>query len=98
MSVTRVPPPSLHNPSNQISQIVTADGRRLVHLSGQISWDERGRPVGPGGHGAQAAQIVRNLDAALAAVGATRDDIIDETIYVVDYAPELRGKHLCRLP
>ncbi len=89
MSVTRVSPRSVHNPSDQISPVVTVDGRRLAHLSGQVSWDERGRPVGLGDHGAQAAQIARNLDAALAAVGATRDDIIDETIYVVDCAPEL---------
>ncbi|MFC8083061.1 RidA family protein [Streptomyces sp. NPDC057340] len=47
------------------------------------------RPVGLGDHGAQAAQIARNLDAALAAVGATRDDIVDETVYVVGYTPEL---------
>ncbi|MFC8879750.1 RidA family protein [Streptomyces ardesiacus] len=89
MSVTRVSPPSVHNPSDQITQVVTVDGRRLVHVSGQVAWDERGRPVGLGDHGAQAAQIARNLDAALAAVGATRDDIVDETVYVVDYTPEL---------
>ncbi|MFF0693379.1 Rid family hydrolase [Streptomyces tendae] len=89
MSVTRVSPPSVHNPSDQITQVVTVDGRRLVHLSGQVAWDERGRPVGLGDHGAQAAQIARNLDAAPAAVGATRDDIVDETIYVVGYTPEL---------
>ncbi|MFC9185124.1 Rid family hydrolase [Streptomyces globisporus] len=50
-----------------------------MHLSGQVSWDERGRPVGPGDHGAQAAQIVRNLDAALAAVGATRPSVLPST-------------------
>lgn len=89
MSVTRVSPPSVHNPSDQITQVVTVDGRRLAHLSGQVAWDERGRPVGLGDHGAQAAQIARNLDAALAAVGATRDDIVDETVYVVGYTPGL---------
>ncbi|MFJ8806265.1 Rid family hydrolase [Streptomyces sp. NPDC102490] len=89
MSVNRVSPPSVHNPSDQISQVVTVDGMRLVHLSGQVAWDERGRPVGLGDHGAQAAQIARNLDAALAAVGATRNDIIEETLYVVDYTPKL---------
>ncbi|MEU6482189.1 Rid family hydrolase [Streptomyces sp. NPDC047017] len=89
MSVNRVSPPSVHNPSDQISQVVTVDGARLVHLSGQVAWDAQGRPVGIGDHGAQAAQIARNLDAALAAVGATRDDIIEETVYVVAYTPEL---------
>ncbi|MET8838866.1 Rid family hydrolase [Streptomyces rubiginosohelvolus] len=48
-----------------------------------------GRPAGLGDHEAQAVQIALNLDAALAAVGATRNDIITETVYVVDYTPEL---------
>ncbi|MCS0603901.1 Rid family hydrolase [Streptomyces sp. LP11] len=89
MPVNRVSPPSVHNPSDQISQIVTVDGTRLAHLSGQVAWDAQGQPVGLGDHEAQAAQIARNLDAALAAVGATRDDIIEETVYVVDYTPKL---------
>ncbi|WP_243274242.1 Rid family hydrolase [Streptomyces albus subsp. chlorinus] len=89
MPVNRVSPPSVHNPTDQISQVVTIDGTRLVHLSGQVAWDTRGRPVGLGDHEAQAAQIARNLDAALAAVGATRNDIIEETVYVVDYTPQL---------
>lgn len=89
MPVNRVSPPSVHNPSDRISQVVTVDGTRLAHLSGQVAWDARGRPVGLGDHEAQAAQIARNLDAALAAVGATRDDIIEETVYVVDYTPKL---------
>ncbi|NSC19824.1 RidA family protein [Streptomyces albus subsp. chlorinus] len=89
MSVERLNPPAVHNPSGMISQVVTVEGERLVHLSGQVAWDAEGRPVGPGDHEAQSAQIARNIEAALAAVGATRDDIIMETVYVVDYSPEL---------
>ncbi|MEU4969364.1 RidA family protein [Streptomyces smyrnaeus] len=87
--MNRVDPPSVHNPSDQITQVVTVDRTRLAHLSGQVAWDAEGRPVGPGDHEAQAAQIARNLDAALTAVGATRNDIIEETVYVVDYTPKL---------
>ncbi|MDQ0940121.1 RidA family protein [Streptomyces sp. V1I1] len=54
-------------PSDRISQIVSVEDTRLVHLSGQVAWDGDGRPVGPDDHGAQAAQIVRNLDTVLAA-------------------------------
>ncbi|MFJ2851250.1 RidA family protein [Streptomyces rubiginosohelvolus] len=89
MPVNRVSPPSLHNPAGRISQVVTVEGARLAHLSGQVAWDTQGRPVGLGDHEAQAVQIALNLDAALAAVGATRNDIITETVYVVDYTPEL---------
>lgn len=89
MSVQRVHPPPVHSPSGMISQVVTTDGERLVHLSGQVASDAEGTPVGPGDHAAQATQIVRNIEAALAAVGATRDDIVKETVYVVDYSPAL---------
>ncbi|GEB53359.1 RidA family protein [Streptomyces cacaoi] len=89
MSVERSNPPAVHSPTGMISQVVVTEGERLVHLSGQVAWDTAGRPVGPGDHGAQSAQIVRNIGAALAAVGATRDDIVKETVYVVDYTPAL---------
>ncbi|GAA2067357.1 hypothetical protein GCM10009801_14620 [Streptomyces albiaxialis] len=89
MSVNRVNPPSVHNPSDQITQVVTVDGRRLAHLSGQVAQDAEGRLVGPGDHEAQAERIARNLDASLAALGATRNDIVKETVYVVGYTPEL---------
>ncbi|MFJ2261536.1 RidA family protein [Streptomyces sp. NPDC087844] len=68
-----------------MSQVVAVEGNQLVLLSGQVAWDSEGRLEGLGDHAAQAAQIVRNLDTALAAVGATRDDVIEETVYVVDY-------------
>ncbi|MFE6702917.1 RidA family protein [Streptomyces sp. NPDC057718] len=66
MPVNRVSPPSLHNPSGRISQVVTVEGARLAHLSGQVAWDTQGRPVGLGDHEAQAVQIAHNLDAASA--------------------------------
>ncbi|MDX3349399.1 RidA family protein [Streptomyces anthocyanicus] len=89
MSVHRVSPPFVRNPRDLTSQVVTVEGTRVVHLAGQVARDGQGRPVGLGDHGAQAAQIARNLDAALAAVGATRNDIVEETVYAVDYAPDL---------
>ncbi|MEE4598597.1 Rid family hydrolase [Streptomyces sp. DSM 41524] len=89
MTVTRLNPPGVYNPSDAITQMVTVEGVRLVQLSGQVASDTEGRPVGLGDHAAQAAQIARNLDAALASVGATRDDIVQETVFVVDYTPEL---------
>ncbi|OKH99807.1 endoribonuclease [Streptomyces sp. CB02923] len=89
MPLQRVNPSAVHRPAPSISQVVVTDGVRLAHLSGQVAWDAEGRPVGSGDHAAQAAQIARNIDAVLAAVGATRDDIVKETVYVVNYRPEL---------
>ena len=61
----------------------------LVYTSGQVAWDKDGNLVGEGDYAKQAEQIVRNLDIALASAGATRDDLIKQTIYVVDYRPEI---------
>jgi enamine deaminase RidA (YjgF/YER057c/UK114 family) len=93
MYVQRDNPPTVFSPTPAISQVVTvAGGSRLIHLSGQVAWDEHGNPVGIGDHAAQAAQIARNIDAALASVNASRADIVKETIYVVGYRPDLLAK------
>jgi enamine deaminase RidA (YjgF/YER057c/UK114 family) len=73
-----------------ISQLgVVDESDALVFLSGQVAWDDDGALVGLGDHGVQAAQIVTRLDSLLATLGATRADIVKETIYVVDHSPEL---------
>ncbi|WP_409465019.1 RidA family protein [Amycolatopsis sp. GA6-003] len=60
----------------------------LVFLSGQVAWDEHGNLRGDD-HVTQMRQIARNLDVALAAAGCGRADIVKETVYVVNYRPEL---------
>ncbi|XKK61315.1 RidA family protein [Streptomyces sp. ARC32] len=88
MSIERLDPPDLHAAPGFISQVVTVADHRLVHLSGQVAADESGAPTG-GDHVSQAVIIARNIDIALGAVGATRDDIVKETIYAVDYTPDI---------
>ncbi|MBB2911075.1 enamine deaminase RidA (YjgF/YER057c/UK114 family) [Streptosporangium becharense] len=89
MSVTRVNPAGVHALPQLITQVTVAERRRLAYVSGQVAWDENGEPVGRGDHAAQIAQIIRNLDACLASVGATRSDLVKETVYVVEYVPDL---------
>ena len=89
MTVTRSNPPTLFHPTDLISQVVTVTGKRMVYLSGQVAWDTEGNLVGRGDYAAQSAQIARNIDAALAAVGGTRDDIVEETVFVAGYTPGL---------
>jgi enamine deaminase RidA (YjgF/YER057c/UK114 family) len=73
-----------------ISQIAVIDDTgSLAFISGQVAWDDDGALVGIGDHAAQVAQIVSRLDALLETIGATRADIVKETIYVVDHSPEL---------
>ncbi|WP_431923112.1 RidA family protein [Amycolatopsis tucumanensis] len=68
---------------------VAVPASRLVFLSGQVAWNAEGELVGEGDHGAQAEQIVRNIDIALAAAGTSREHLVKHTIYVAGYRPEL---------
>lgn len=89
MSIERLNPAGVFAVPDLVSQAVTSTGRTLVHLSGQVAWDAEGNLTGPGDHAAQAAKIAENITTVLAAANATWADIVKETIYVVDYRPEL---------
>jgi enamine deaminase RidA (YjgF/YER057c/UK114 family) len=63
---------------------VTADSAgKLVHVSGQVSWDASGNVVGKGDMRAQSEQVFRNVEAALKAGGAGWDDVIKMNGYMV---------------
>lgn len=58
------------------------DGGRLVWTAGACPLDADGAVVAPGDVPAQAAQVMANLTAALAAVGASLTDVVKSTVYV----------------
>ncbi len=84
MTITPINPETLHrNPA--FSQAITVDGpHRTVYVGGQNAVDVDGNVVGQGDVAAQAEQVARNLEAALAAAGATLDDVVKLTIYLVE--------------
>ncbi len=55
----------------------------MVHISGQTPHDSEGRLVGAHDVAAQARAMFENLDRVLAAVGATRQQVIENTIMIV---------------
>lgn len=61
--------------------IVAADAR-LIFLAGSCPLDADGRTVAPGDHAAQAARCVENLVVALAAAGATLEDVVSTRVLV----------------
>jgi enamine deaminase RidA (YjgF/YER057c/UK114 family) len=63
------------------SQGVIQGPGEVVHITGQVAWDEHDRVVGVGDIEAQMEQCVRNVQVVLAEVGGVLDDIVSMTIY-----------------
>ncbi|RSN54411.1 RidA family protein [Amycolatopsis sp. WAC 04182] len=87
-SLERLTPSGLHHVPGAFTPAVLVHGADLAFLSGQVAWDENGVLTGED-HVTQMHQIAHNIDVALAAAGCGREDIVKETVYVVDYRPEL---------
>ena len=71
--------------------VVTVRGGKLIHISGQVSLDERGQLIGGKDLKAQTEQAYRNLGLALKGAGAGFQDVVKITTYVVNYKPEYRS-------
>lgn len=67
------------------SQIIDVSGGRTIYISGQIALDAQRKLVGAGDLEAQTVQVFENLKAALAAVGATFDNVVKLGIFVLDF-------------
>ena len=55
-----------------------------VYVSGQVSWNEKGRLVGLGNMEAQTRQCLENMKRTLAAGGAKMSDVVKLTVWVRD--------------
>ena len=66
------------------SQAIVSDG--WVFTAGQIPLDPATGAMVEGGPGAQARQILRNLDAVLRAAGSGLDLVVKATIFLTDMA------------
>ncbi|WP_033345893.1 RidA family protein [Catenuloplanes japonicus] len=87
MAVTLINPAGL--PEVPIyRQVSVATGTTLIHVAGQIAQDADGNDVGVGDLTAQVAQAYRNVGIALAAAGATFDDVVKLVVHVVDWTPD----------
>jgi enamine deaminase RidA (YjgF/YER057c/UK114 family) len=87
------------------SQIATASGGKLVFVSGQLAWDRQGKVQFPGDLEAQTRLAYENMRTALAAAGATFDDVIKFGVFVKnldsqkwDTISKVRAEVLTRQP
>ena len=69
------------------SQITIAEPGRMAFISGQVAWRPGGEPA-PETLAEQAELVVSNAKAALAAAGASPQDLAMIRAYVVDLTPE----------
>lgn len=66
------------------SQVVTTQGHgRTIYIGGQDAVNGRGEIVGKGNITEQTEQVMLNLQTALAACGATFDNLVKLTIHIV---------------
>jgi YD repeat-containing protein len=72
-------------------QVAVGTGTRHVHIAGQVAWDEQGRLVAPDDLAGQIVQVHRNIAKALAAAGATFDDVVRVTWYAAGWKREMYG-------
>lgn len=56
----------------------------FVHVAGTTAWDAQGDIVGRGDPGAQTVQILKNIEKALAAAGASLADVVRTRAFVTD--------------
>ena len=80
--IERTKAPGLSQPPGY-SHVVIASGRRLVTTAGAVPFDAEGNLAGAGDLLVQARQTLENLALALEALGATAQDVIKITVYVV---------------
>ncbi len=75
-------------PTTSYSHVVVTNPGKLVFIAGQVANDSEGKLVGKGDFKAQATQVFENIKKALAAAGASFDDVVKINWYVRDYKPE----------
>ncbi|QJY44816.1 RidA family protein [Pseudonocardia broussonetiae] len=85
---------SLINPDGHVAvplyhHVAVATGSRQVHVAGQVAWDGAGELVAPGDLTGQVVQVYRNVARALAAAGATFDDVVRFTWYAAGWKREM---------
>lgn len=74
------------------SQIVTTQGNgKTIYVGGQNAVNAKGEIVGKGDIAEQTEQVMKNLQTALSACGATFDNLVKLTIHIVQGQDLYRG-------
>jgi enamine deaminase RidA (YjgF/YER057c/UK114 family) len=79
-----IEPPELL-PAKYFSNVLVAQPGPIVFIAGQVPADAKGNIVGKGDLLEQMRQVLRNVEIALAAAGATLEDLVKITAFIVGY-------------
>jgi reactive intermediate/imine deaminase len=99
--VKRSNPPALSTPTGYTHVVEATGPGRTIYISGQIALDKSGNLVGGADMKAQAEQVFKNLEAALASAGATFDDVVKMNTYTTDMSQvqairDVRSRYFAR--
>ena len=75
---------------------LTAKSGLRKRFSGQVAINTEGELVGGGDFDLQVGQVIANIDAGLAALSATRNQIVKLTVFVVNLDMERHGPALAK--
>ncbi|MDH2392485.1 RidA family protein [Streptomyces sp. HNM0663] len=87
MAITLINPSGLPE-VDAYRQVSVATGSKLVFIAGQVSWGANGVTIGKGDLAAQVEQCYLNIGTALAAAGASFEDVAKLNVHVVDWTPD----------
>jgi 2-iminobutanoate/2-iminopropanoate deaminase len=79
-----IQPKNLNDPRPRYSHGIVAEGGRLLFIAGQTAVDKDGNVVGKGDIEAQTRQVYENLKAVLEEAGASFNNLVMTTTYIVD--------------
>jgi enamine deaminase RidA (YjgF/YER057c/UK114 family) len=86
-SVQFLQPDGLHKNDAYTNVVVVAGSVKTVYIGAQGALDAAGNIVGKGDIAAQADQVMRNLQTALAAAGAGPEHVVKWNIYIAQGQP-----------
>jgi len=81
-------PKELNTPRFYTHAVTVQGGGKIIHVSGQVSYDRDGVVFGKGDMRAQCEQVFKNLTHILRAAGAGWDDVVKMNGYMVGMHPE----------
>jgi reactive intermediate/imine deaminase len=90
--IKRTNPSTIAAPTGYTHVVEVTGPTKMVYIAGQVALDKDGKMVGAGDMKAQAEQVFKNLEAALAAAGAKFTDVVKMNTFITDMdkAPAVR--------